>query len=51
VDTTRIDDEEQGVSQHTKGDTKMLGTDYDMRADSWDLTARKAITSDDTTMA
>jgi hypothetical protein len=24
------------VSQHTKGDTKMLGTDYDVRADSWD---------------
>jgi hypothetical protein len=29
----------KGVSQHTKGDTKMLGTDYDVRADSWDSTS------------
>jgi hypothetical protein len=26
------------VLQHTKGDTKMLGTNYDVRADFWDST-------------
>jgi hypothetical protein len=34
MDATWINDEEQGVSQHMKDDTKMLGTDYDVRADS-----------------
>jgi hypothetical protein len=27
------------VLQHTKGDTKMLGTNYDVRADFWDSTS------------
>lgn len=27
------------MSQHTKGDTKILGTDYDVCADSWDSTS------------
>jgi hypothetical protein len=29
----------KGVSQHTKGDTKILGTDYDVCANSWDSTS------------
>jgi hypothetical protein len=29
----------KGVLQHTKGDTKMLGTNYDVRADFWDSTS------------
>jgi hypothetical protein len=32
------------VSHHTKGDTKMLGTIYDVPTDSWDSTSAESQT-------